>query len=119
MRYVVPSLKDTSHSSQFHGVARSSIDAGRWTIDDGFHQSPDERHGPSQRSTRPPATPRRSVVTRIGRPCSTTTLAGIGDLKRRKTLGGAELLSGLGIRDWGLVNSLGGSNFAIVKAPGR
>src|SRR5687767_2613365 len=48
IRYVVPSLNPTSHWSQFHPF---------------FHQSPEDRHGPSQCSTRPPATPRRSVVT--------------------------------------------------------
>src|SRR5947207_10969493 len=48
-----------------------------------IHQFPDERHGPAQATTLPPANPRRSVVTRTGRPPATATRAGTGWRHRR------------------------------------
>src|SRR5262245_26903425 len=47
------------------------------------HHDPDVRHGPEQRSTAPPAKPRRSVVTRTGRPSAIATRAGTGWRHRR------------------------------------
>ena len=67
---------------------------GRWTMS--CHQSPDDRHGPSQRSTRPPA-----HAAAIGRdadraPLFDVTRAGIGRSKRRRTLDLARLRRRLG-----------------------
>ena len=60
------------------------------------HHSPDVLHGPDARTTVPPANPRRSVVTRTGRPlASAATRPGTGWRQRRKDrgwrLGGSEL----------------------------
>src|SRR5262245_30289527 len=52
-----------------------------------FHHSPDDRHGPAQRITFPPAKPRRSVVTRTGRSSTTATRAGTGWRQRRTAEG--------------------------------
>src|SRR6266496_2494568 len=51
--------------------------------DSTVHHSPELRHGPTQCTTDPPAKPRRSVVTRTGRPFSTVTRAGTGWRQRR------------------------------------
>ena len=65
MRYDTPSLNTTSHSSLSHGARGENGNAAAGES----HQSPDERQGPSHRSTLPPLNPRRSLVTRTGLPC--------------------------------------------------
>jgi len=47
------------------------------------HHDPDVRHGPAHCTTAPPAKPRRSVITRTGRPSAIATRAGTGCLHRR------------------------------------
>ena len=59
------------------------------------HQSPDVRHGPAQCVTAPPAKPRRSVVTRTGRPSATATRAGTGWRQRRRADNGTEMAAEL------------------------
>src|SRR6185503_16274065 len=86
-RYVAPSLTVTSHSSRSHGLSDlpdSPDPPGPPDPVSASHHSPDVRHGPAHFSIRPPLIPRRSVVTRTGRPSSTSTRAGTANRNRRR-----------------------------------
>src|SRR5438094_3409429 len=104
IRYTAPSLSATSHSSRDQDgqlfllsrgappplanasrASRSALARGAWP--QALHQYPDVRHGPATCTTLPPANPRRSVVTRTGRPSLTATRAGTGSRQRRRACG--------------------------------
>src|SRR5437773_11156277 len=90
MRYTAPSLSATSHSSRFQPLGRMggkglpALPAPPALPALPAHHSPDVRHGPAACTTIPPANPRRSVVTRTGRPFVTVTRAGTGSRQRRR-----------------------------------
>src|SRR4051812_19499277 len=89
MRYIAPSLSETSHSSRYHRAAwYDACGAGTEVSPPpaAAHHSPDVLHGPEARTTLPPVKPRRSVVTRTGRPSATATRAGTGWRQRRIAL---------------------------------
>src|SRR5687768_9798024 len=87
-RYVAPSLTVTSHSSRSHGLSGSDLPAppalpATPSPKGSAHHWPDVRHGPAALSMHPPVIPLRSVVTRTGRPSSTSTRAGTANRNRR------------------------------------
>src|SRR4029079_16068202 len=79
-----PSVSVTSHSSRSQPPAAAALLAPM------SHHSPDVLHGPDALTTVPPANPRRSVVTRTGRPlASAATRPGTGWRQRRRATVGS------------------------------